>query len=104
MAKSKTQNPPIGTAPCPFKGCEKVCSVHRYRARTDDEKRQRHAGRMYLRCEDHGVTSDQGWIKANATFDDDTAKSDISGSPDVTPEPTQSTKPAADDDSSWGFF
>lgn len=86
MPRNRTKNTPIGTAPCPFKGCEKEGPLFRYRSQTADEKKQRRAGKLYMRCEDHGMTSDQEWLLANATITNEEPDS-----------PLENIEPAADD-------
>jgi len=63
-----SKNAPIGTCPCPFKDCDQVAPVFKYRARGDNELRRRHAGKLYVVCPVHGRAEPQEWILANATI------------------------------------
>lgn len=47
-------NAPIGEVECPHKGCAILCNVYRFRARGQDEKRARFAGKLYADCPTHG--------------------------------------------------
>lgn len=62
-------NTPIGTCPCPTKGCELDAKVYRYRQRNESPGRARHAGKLYVVCADHGRLDPQEYILANAKID-----------------------------------
>lgn len=74
MAAAK--NDSIGTCPCPFKGCELVTSVFKFRGRSDNPARHRYAGRLYCVCSKHGRIESQEWILENARIDTAAATSD----------------------------
>lgn len=83
-----TKNTPIGTCECPVKGCDVIAPVFKFRSRSDNPARQRHAGRLYLVCPDHGRSEAQEWILAHATID---------GEPPSQPEEAPMPAPKKDD-------
>lgn len=84
-------NTPIGTCPCPTKGCELTAKVYRYRQRNDMPGRARHAGKLYVVCTDHGRLDPQEFILEHATID---RTGESAPAPVAEPAPTQ--KPAAE--------
>lgn len=121
MARNREPNKPIGTAPCPFRNCQEVGKVYRFRAQSDDPGRQRRAGRLYMRCDVHGMTQDQDWILERGSIEGapqpDKVSADRPGEPAPEPEskpakapasdtPAQKPAPATtgDDAPGWGFF
>lgn len=65
-------NKPIGTCPCPRRGCDAVAEVFRYRERPNQLQRRR-AGKLYLKCDSDGrIEADgegmQTYILENATI------------------------------------
>lgn len=113
MAK---RNEPIGTCECPVKGCDKIVPVYRYRSRTENVARQRHAGRLYLTCPDHGKSEAQEWILEHADITGEAPKTDTPKEPIMADD--KKTEPKKDDDKKkgddkkknddkkdgWGFF
>lgn len=123
MPRNRTKNTPIGSAPCPFKDCDLIGQVFRFRQQSENANLTRRAGRLYMRCTDHGMTQDQNWLAEHATItDQEHGRSDATQTPDETttsaPEKAREPKPAADDkpdtvdaaapdnddDDGWGFF
>lgn len=103
MAK-REPNKPIGTCPCPFRECTETVPVFRYRSRTDDPAKQRHAGRLYLMCPKHRKSEDQEWILNNG----DIKGADESSveAPDISqPKKKKNNKSAPRGDAGgFGFF
>lgn len=103
MARNRTPNRPIGTCPCPYRNCTKVANVYKYRAQSDDPTKQRRAGKLYLKCEEHGTTQDQSWILEHATI----THGEIPDPPKPADKPKPSDeppKPTEEKDDGWGFF
>jgi len=48
------------------KGCDAQTPVFKFRPRSDNELRHRHAGKLYIVCPIHGRAEPQEWILANA--------------------------------------
>lgn len=105
-------NTPIGTCVCPFKGCDLVVPVFRYRAKNPERKgHHRYAGKLYLRCPTHGKSEDQEWILEHATIDGppqpEPEPAATEPEPSPPPEPAAiepEPEPVTDDKSGWGFF
>src|SRR5690606_27960241 len=57
-----------GHVECPFKGCAARCDVYRYRERSADETRRRHAGKLYARCPEHGEIKAQEYLLEHASI------------------------------------
>lgn len=57
MAKDKKQ---AGTCPCPIEGCKVLAKVYKFKAASDDARRQRMAGKCYLECSTHGTLGLRG--------------------------------------------
>lgn len=70
---AKQRNEPIGTCPCPVKGCDISADVFKYRSAVADDQRpeyrRRFAGLLYLRCTEHGKYDGQEYILNNATIE-----------------------------------
>ena len=119
MARNRTPNTPIGTCPCPFRGCDQVGDLYRYRAQTDDPSKQRRAGKLYMRCPDHGMIHDQEWLLNKGVIPSEPLPGDPApeptqkptelktgdqAKPDTPASPAQEPKPDDAGDAGFGFF
>ena len=93
---SAPKNQPIGTCPCPFKGCEAETSVFKFRGRSDNPARHRYAGRLYCVCPKHGRIESQEWILENARIETAAVSSaaPVADQAAPKPEPKAPPKPA----------
>jgi len=55
---NRAKNSPVGEVVCPYKGCEHVCQVFRFRPRT--ERRTHFTNKYYAECPDHGRIGSDG--------------------------------------------
>jgi hypothetical protein len=100
-------NKPIGTCPCPRRGCDLIAEVFRYRERPNQLQRRR-AGKLYLKCASDGrIEADgdgmQTFILENATIWTDgqrpAGEAPAAGSPAApapAPKQRQQSVPAAE--------
>jgi len=72
---AKQANPPIGTCPCPHRGCDRTATVKKFAHRSTTDQGRRLAGKLYLDCPDHGRFGTDGkpaaqeWILDHASID-----------------------------------
>lgn len=52
---------PVGTVPCPIKGCDEIAAVFKYEG-GPDESRRRFAGRLYCVCPTHRRIENQEYL------------------------------------------
>jgi len=98
---SRGTNPPIGTVPCPYRGCEHIAAVHKMAERSPDVPgRRRHGGKLYGRCPVHGQFADQEYILGAATIGREAAPVDPSPRDPAPRNPSAGLVPGR----GWGFF
>src|SRR4051812_19369084 len=95
----KEKNQPVGTSPCPIKGCELITKVFKYRSRSDDPAKRRFAGRLYCECEKHGRVENQEFLLESMKWDEEKKRpvepSAPVRAPDPKPQTTRANEPQA---------
>lgn len=121
MARKRNErNQPIGTCPCPVKGCELETKVFRYRQRSELEYRRRLAGLLYVVCDEHGRMQPQEFILEHATIEAQDEPAPPAPAPKAEPAPADDPpaaprrpaaprtpaprRPASQGGNGWGFF
>lgn len=100
---AKERNQPIGTCPCPVKGCDETVPVYRYRQRAELEGRRRHAGKLYVTCPTHGRAEPQEWILEHATIRGEAEPPAPKPQPRPAPAKSPEAKRASSSSSGGGF-
>lgn len=102
---------PIGECPCPTKGCELTVPVFQYARQAPKRNATRRgssrkAGKLYVRCPEHGLLEPQSFIEANAKITGEREPVDAPPpSKTETPDPATPDKPKAKPKSrTWGFL
>jgi hypothetical protein len=83
----KEKNKPVGTSPCPIKGCGLTVKVYKYRSRSDDPAKRRFAGRLYAECEKDGRVENQEFLLEHMKWDEPAGATEAPAAPVAAPEP-----------------